>query len=77
MRAKHSFSSSSVFPEPCGEVFGEDSCLGLSVPAVGLCICSHPLQEEASLTMTEQGTFPPVQYLTVRGSNKILPPELL
>ena len=54
---------SSLSPEGWNLV--EMSCLGLSVPrfslyaqclSVGLCICSHLLQEEASLMMDEQCT---------------------
>lgn len=44
---------------------------------MGLCVCSHPLQEEASLMLTERGTCPPVQYLMVRGSNEIISSEVL
>lgn len=44
---------------------------------MGLCVCSHPLQEEVSLMMTEQGTCSSLQYLTVRGSNEIPSSELL
>jgi hypothetical protein len=58
------YDSSLVFPEPRWEGLMETSHLILSFKvshslhgflAVGLCICSHLLQEEASLMMAEEG----------------------
>lgn len=57
--------SSLGIPEPRGQRFGEDNltkaeCSKIShsayFPAVGHCVCSHLLQKEASLMMTEQAT---------------------
>lgn len=68
------FPQGSLSPE--GEGFDGDLPIGWSVPrsltlavfrlAVGLCVCSHLLQEEASLIMGEQDSDLSVQQNVIR-----------